>query len=183
MRLFVAVDLSDDIRDKLYSVIRRIEGFRGIKTVERENIHITLMFLGDVKDRNVEIVRERLREVEMRRFKIRLRGIGFFPSRDNIRVIWAGVEDGKDELKMLADKIERNLKKLGFKRDKEFVAHATIARAKRLDLGNRLKILRILEEFSDKEFGIMDVEDFRLKKSTLTPKGPIYEDLEVYRLI
>jgi len=182
MRLFVAVDLSEELKEVIGSIAESIGVFKGVKPVEKHNLHITLMFLGEVPDRRVEIVKEQLRSVEMSGFKIGLKGIGFFPSPSSVRVVWVGVEEGKDDLCKLAGEVEKSLKKLGFKRDKEFVAHATIARVKRITPDERDKMLKILNEYLDYDFGTMDVSDFRLKKSTLTPKGPIYEDLEVYKL-
>ncbi len=182
MRLFVAVDLSDEVRDRMENVLKTFKDFKGVKAVEKENLHITLMFLGEVPDRRVEIVKEKLKEIKAEPFKIKLKGLGSFPPQGNIRVVWVGVEDDGENLKMLADAVESSLRSLGFRRDKEFVAHATVARVKRLAPSDREKLLRAVERYRDYDFGEMVVENFRLKKSTLTPKGPIYEDLEVYEL-
>jgi len=176
MRLFVAVDLKDDLREEIEKVLRIFREFRGIKPVEKENLHITLMFLGEVPDRKVDMVKERLRGIKLEPFKIRLKGLGNF----NYRVFWIGVLEGKDLLSILAKEVENSLKKIGFKRDKEFVAHATVARVKRLNPNDRIKLEKSLESFKDYEFGEMIVDCFKLKKSTLTSKGPIYEDLEIY---
>lgn len=176
MRLFVAVDLSDDVREKIEDVLRVFKDFKGVKPVEKENLHITLMFLGEVPDRRVEVVKESLRGIKLDPFKIRLKGLGNF----NYRVFWVGVVEGNEYLSILAKEVENSLKKVGFKRDKDFVAHATIARVKRLDSNDRIKLEKALEMFKDYDFGEMVVDSFKLKKSTLTPKGPIYEDIEVY---
>ena len=181
MRLFVAVDMSEDVRDKIYSLYDVIKSFR-LKPVEKENIHITLKFLGEVPDSRVDVVKERLEEVKAKAFRMHLKGIGFFPSANHIRVVWVGVEEGNEEISQLAEKVENAVKRLGFKRDKSFVAHATIARAKNLSPADRKKLLKELEPYMNSDFGWMDVKDFRLKKSTLTPSGPIYTDLAVYSL-
>ncbi|WP_457550196.1 RNA 2',3'-cyclic phosphodiesterase [Archaeoglobus sp.] len=182
MRLFVAVDLSDEVRDRMENVLKTFKDFKGVKAVERENLHITLMFLGEVSDRRVEIVKEKLKEIRAKPFKIKLKGLGSFSYQGNIRVVWVGVEDGGENLKMLADAVESSLRSLGFRRDKDFVAHATVARVKKISPSDREKLLRAVERYKDYNFGEMVVENFRLKKSTLTPKGPIYEDVEIYEL-
>jgi 2'-5' RNA ligase len=182
MRLFVAVDMSDELRERMYELCELVGKFKGVKPVEKENIHITLMFLGEVPDRRVEIVKEKLRDVKAEPFKLHLKGIGFFPSAGQIRVIWVGVEEGKDEISKLADSVGSSMRKLGFKRDKAFVAHATIARVKRITAEDKRKLLQALEPYMDTDFGWMDVKEFKLKKSTLTTSGPIYEDLEIYEL-
>lgn len=176
MRLFVAVDLSEDVRERIEKVLKVFKDFKGVKPVEKENLHITLMFLGEVPDRRVEVVRESLKGIRFEPFKIRLKGLGNF----NYRVFWVGVVEGNDYLSILAKEVENSLKRIGFKRDKDFVAHATVARVKRLNPDDRTRLEKSLESFKDFEFGEMVVDSFKLKKSTLTPKGPIYEDLEVY---
>ena len=96
-----------------------------------------------------------------------------------IRVIWVGVEEGKENFKDLALKVENSLKKLGFKKDKEFVAHATVARVKKPI--NRDELIQVLESFEN-DFGWLNVDKFKLKQSILTQKGPIYKDIRVYDL-
>ncbi len=177
MRLFVAVDLSDEVRERIEDVLRVFKDFKGVKPVEKENLHITLMFLGEVPDRRVEVVKESLKGIKLDPFKIRLKGLGNF----NYRVFWIGVVEGNDYLSFLAKEVENSLKKLGFKRDKDFVAHATVARVKRLNSNDKVRLEKALERFRDYDFGEMVVSNFKLKKSTLTPKGPIYEDVEVYK--
>ncbi len=182
MRLFVAVDMSEELRERLNELCQLVGKFKGVKPVERENLHITLMFLGEVPDRRVEVVKEKLREVKAEPFRLHLKGIGFFPSAGQVRVIWVGVEEGKEEISKLADLVGNSMKKLGFKRDKEFVAHATIARVKKIAGEDKRKLLQALEPYMNEDFGWMDVKEFKLKKSTLTSSGPIYEDLEIYEL-
>jgi len=181
MRLFIGVDVSAEIRDRLADV-QQILNRKGIKVVEKENIHFTLKFLGEVEDRRVEVIKDSLSRIEADVFKLHVRGIGFFPPSGSIRVIWAGVEEGKNEMENIAKKIEDCLKKLGFKREKNFVAHATIARVKRITSDERKRILEEIKPYSNKDFGWMDVTDFRLKKSTLTQKGPIYSAIGIFEL-
>ncbi|RLI79595.1 RNA 2',3'-cyclic phosphodiesterase [Archaeoglobales archaeon] len=179
MRLFVAVDVENDVRDKIYELSKALSSIKGIKAVERENIHITLKFLGEVDNVKVERVKAQLEKIEAPRFKAHFYSIGFFPPKGKIRVIWVGVDEGKEELTNLALKVENSLKKLGFREDKEFVAHATVARVKKpID---RDKLMQVFESFGN-DFGWMDVEKFKLKQSILTPKGPIYKDIQIYNL-
>ena len=182
MRLFVAVDLSEKIRENLNEVLAAISGFRGVKPVEKQNLHITLQFIGEVNERKAEDIRRTLSDIKLSPFTLKFRGIGFFPNQRNPRVIWVGVSEGEQEMRTLASQVEAALKKLGFRKDKEFVAHATVGRIKRMGAEDRRRLVSELSQYFDAEFGEMVVSDFRLKKSTLTPKGPIYEDVEVFRL-
>ncbi len=178
MRLFVAIDLEDKIRDSIYRVAEKLSNVSGLKLVEKENLHITLMFLGEVNEAKVDLIKEKLSEVKAMPFEVKFKGIGFFPSSGNIRIIWVGVEKGEEELKALADDIYEKLKRLGFKRDKEFSAHVTVARVKRRVSGLR----ELLSEFENEEFGVMRVENFKLKRSILRHTGPIYTDIAVFNI-
>lgn len=181
MRLFIAVDVSDDVRERICQIEGILKRYRGLKPVEKHNIHLTLMFLGEVPDSRVGLIEDRLSRIKMQPFRVHLKGMGFFPNANRIRVVWVGVEEGKEEISKLAKLVRQEMKRLGFKEDSEFVAHATVARVKRITPGERRKLLEELQSI-DSDFGWMEVKDFRLKKSTLTPKGPIYEDLAVYSL-
>ncbi len=177
MRVFIAVDLDEGLRKKFAQVIDALRGYRGIKAVELENLHITLKFLGEVDERRLILIDRKLREIKFSPFRIKFKGIGYFPNERFPRVVWVGVEG--NEIRELAKAVEEKMKKIGFKKDKEFLAHMTIGRVKRIDKATKEKMTKELEEFNI-EFGEMIVDKFKLKKSTLTPKGPIYEDVFVY---
>ncbi|NOY11984.1 MAG: RNA 2',3'-cyclic phosphodiesterase [Archaeoglobi archaeon] len=177
MRLFVAIDISEELRKEFVPLIQLLSGYKGIKPVEPENLHITLKFLGEVNEARAELIRDRLRQIDFEPFEIEFRGIGYFPSQSYMRVVWVGVEG--EGIYSLAEKVEREMRKLGFRKDKDFRAHLTVGRVKRIDSEARARLARQLEEFS-RDYGRMLVDRFKLKKSTLTPKGPIYEDVEVF---
>ena len=139
-------------------------------------MHITLLFLGEVSDSKADVIKNRLREIKFEPFEVKFKGIGYFPPRGNVRVVWVGVSEGVGELRKLADEVYAKLKKLGFRRDKEFAAHVTVARVKRkVD-----KLKDMLKGFEDEEFGSMTVDKFKLKQSILRPTGPVYKDVEVF---
>jgi 2'-5' RNA ligase len=103
-------------------------------------------------------------------------GIGVFPSQNYIRIIWAGINKGRDELDIIFQQIEPELRMLGFKPERKgFSPHITIARVR----SRRQKdaLLRVLNELGNQEFGTLRASCLRLKKSTLTPSGPIYSTL------
>ncbi|WP_202319583.1 RNA 2',3'-cyclic phosphodiesterase [Archaeoglobus neptunius] len=175
MRLFVAVDLDDDVRRNVTPVIEEFSRLNGIKAVEPENLHITLLFLGEVGESKVPAIEDSLSKISFEPFRISFEGMGAFPSVRAPRVIWIGVrDDGK--LRELADSVHGNLKKLGFRRDKEFSAHLTVARVKRKNPG----VSEIIEKWAKDRFGEMEVRDFKLKQSILKPQGPVYKDLRVF---
>jgi len=180
LRIFIAVDIDDPL---LVSVIDRIKDTivaTGVpmKPVESQNYHITLRFIGEVPLPLVEeIKREVMGKLSFKNFKLTLKGLGAFPNTSRPRVVWIGVSNGFGELKALRDDIERRLRRLGIppEKEKEFSPHLTLARIK--GSRNIHALIKIIEEYEDYEFGTMEVKFVRLKKSTLTRAGPIYETL------
>ncbi len=178
LRVFIAVDVEDQL---LISRIMRVADALAstqvpMKLVEPYNLHITLRFIGEVRRGVVEEIARALREVRFKAFNITFKGLGAFPSTLNPRVVWVGVSEGSKELSSLRDEIERILRRIGIPGEREeFIPHLTLARIK----GSRgmPSLVRMLNEMSDYEFGSMVVDRVRLKKSTLTRQGPIYETL------
>ncbi len=171
MRTFIAIEIPyfkgiKELQDN-------IEG--RAKLVENENMHITLKFLGEIEERDVEKIKDIVENCKVDKFRISLKGIGFFPNERYIRVVWIGVEN-YEPIERMAKCIDSHLSKLGFKREKDYVPHLTVARVKgRINIKN-------LDKFLSMEFGEVDVQEVKIKKSTLTPQGPIYEDIAVIQL-
>lgn len=176
MRTFIAIDLSEEIREN----VRRIQmKFAGHKLVDPELVHITVKFLGEVTD--VSTIIEALRNISHEPFDLEIKGLGVFPSLSYIRVIWVGTNGG-EEVEKLHGKVESALLSLGFAKDKKFTAHATIARVKKISKAEKASLVDEVKNAAEVEFGKMRVDELKLKKSTLTPEGPIYEDLYVHPL-
>ncbi len=183
IRTFIAVDIDD--REVISKITRLQEDLvrssSRLKLVEPENIHLTIKFLGDVnKDRLPHIYRV-VDEVshKVSPFEMVLWGVGSFPSTTRPRVIWVGIKEGFEEAVHLIDLMESSLTELGFPREKKKPQpHVTVARVKycSADLG------RIISKFADLEFGSISVTQLKVKKSTLTSKGPVYEDLHTSAL-
>jgi len=179
LRIFVAVDISDTLRDSILGFQRRLSSLGGgLKLVERDNLHITLRFIGEVDKAQVDEVVRRLRNLRFNNFAISLRGVGVFPDLRRPRVIWVGVEDGFNELKSLREEILKLTGDIGEKEDKEFIPHITVARVKYVNIPDLAQVLR---EYSSTDFGAQVVDSVKLKRSTLTPRGPIYDDLLVIK--
>ncbi len=176
-RVFVAVDITDsNIKNVILNIQQELSKL-GIdaKPVEPENLHITLRFIGEVHETIVNEIINRLKTVKYGKFKMRLKGLGAFPSIGNPRVVWIGVEEGSKELKELHEIVEKLVGKFGIKDEKEFTPHLTFARIKSNRNINLLK--KYLTEHQDLDLGYQEVDSIKLKRSILTPKGPIYSDL------
>jgi len=184
MRAFVAVEISEEMRNRLVRFQQTLrEGGASLKLVEPENLHLTLKFLGEVREERLGEVEEALRRGirGFSPFTLEVRGTGVFPGPQYVRVIWAGVGEGWEVLSSLQRSLDRELAKLGFPKDTEFVPHLTLARVR--NVGNKETFLRVLERGKKEEFGRVEVREVRLKKSVLTPRGPIYEDFRVLPLV
>jgi 2'-5' RNA ligase len=133
LRLFVAVDVPDDVRDALDAVVAPLrERVPGARWTPAENWHMTLKFLGSVRpqllDRVVRAVGEAAEEHTA--FRARLGGLGAFPSAKRARIVWAGIEDRHGELAALARSVDRALAEEFPPEERPFAAHLTLARLK-----------------------------------------------------
>lgn len=178
MRTFIAIDVDDAVRHKLVDVQREFASVGQLKLVEPENIHVTMKFLGDVSEEIIQEIIDTLKKAVSgkRAFDFIVSGIGVFPNPSYVRVIWAGVEEGKEDIIAIQKSIDQELQKLGFAREKDFVPHLTLARVKRV--GQKERLLSLLRDMSGMEFGKCHATCVELRQSTLTPKGPIYSTLE-----
>jgi len=177
-RAFVAIDINEAVRQKLIAIQQQLATTGAqLKLVEPGNIHVTMKFLGDVPSDKISAVADALRVAASgaQSFDINVRGIGVFPNLRYIRVVWAGVVDGRDAVIALQRNIDRELQKLGFSPEHDFVPHLTLARVKTAK--HKEQLVSFSKEMSDMEFGVTRAQAVELKQSTLTPKGPIYSTL------
>ncbi len=175
-RGFIAIDINQD--NNIDSFINEIKKSGAIiKLVESKNIHITLKFLGDINEKNIDKIEDILKNatVNIKPFKINLEGVGVFPNENYIKIIWIGIKK-TENLDEIFNKINHELNSLlSINKLQKFIPHITIGRVK--SSKNKEKILEIIEEYKDKKFSENLVDSIKLKKSELTPKGPIYSDV------
>ena len=134
MRTFIAIELSEEIRSSLAQIESHLK-YSGadVKWVEKDNIHLTLKFLGEISEEKLKQVIAALEIIgkETNPFEISIKDIGAFPKIDYPRVIWVGLDKGVNESKELAEKIDDALSKIGFQKEtRAFTAHLTIGRVK-----------------------------------------------------
>ena len=181
MRLFIGIDLDGKVVENIVSIQRKLasNGF-DLKLVEPENLHLTLKFLGDVQESQLEQVERLVSESvkDVREFELSFHGIGYFGGR-RVSVIWAGVKDGSRDFVNLAMALEERLSSIR-KEEHDPSPHLTIARVK--SVRNVDGLLRELNSLRDVKMGEVPVKEIRLKQSVLTPQGPIYSDVKVFSL-
>ena len=178
IRTFLAFDIDDQkILHKIGHVQRMLANTGAdLKLVNSQNIHLTIRFLGDIHPPMVDQIFEEMKQVTFSPFKIELDGVGAFPKPAYPRVVWAGIRDGAKELKNVFEQLEPRLRGLGFQPDnKGFSPHLTIARVR--SGRNKAKLAELIHELMDYEFGTITAGSLKLKKSDLTPRGPIYSNL------
>jgi 2'-5' RNA ligase len=180
MRTFIAIELPEQIRDALAKLEDRFKKTGAdVKWVEPKNIHLTLKFLGEIDDEQLVKISEILEEVTGNKkcFQIRICSIGAFPKINYPRVIWMGIDIGDKETKELARELEKKISELGILKERRpFSSHITIGRT-RSDIG-RDKLVQELKAVNLLDGKNFTVTKITLFKSTLTPKGAIYEVLK-----
>ena len=175
-RLFVAIDLPDDVRAGLADLCF---GIPGAKWVPPEQIHLTLRFIGEVDGAIFQDISETLADLRTPGFSLRLKGVGHFPPRKPPRVLWVGVEP-QPVLIQLRNKVETALIRLGLLPEgRKFAPHITLARLHNTPLN---KIGNFLAGNSLFECPPFPVVTFQLYSSVLTPKGAIHTIETVYPL-
>lgn len=182
VRAFLAIDLDEDLKPKINKIIKEFKKIdTRIKYVELANLHLTLKFFGDIDTNGLDVLKKAISNVvsDFEPFSIKVRGCGAFPNTSHIKVIWVGIEDDAI-IRALHDKLDKEFTRLGFDKDKKFSTHLTIGRMKTAK--NKKQVKEVIEEFEEFEIGEMNVDRIILKKSTLTPSGPIYEDMEIFEL-
>jgi len=174
MRAFIAIDIENpEIVKKMEELGKKLAKVTEVKLVKPENMHITLKFLGEIREETADEILQRLRDAcaGFGRFEVNVRGTGGFPSDGRARVVWVGAE--APEIYPLKRIIDAVLKDFGFAPDRDFVSHITIARVK----GDWKMAGKFVREFKNFEGGKFTARSVKLKQSILTGEGPIYRNI------
>lgn len=176
MRAFLGIPISDALKPK---IVRIQDSFYNvdIKFVEKENLHFNLKFFREIDEEKLENIKKTLEDVckQFEPFDIKISGVGAFPSKNYVRVIWIGVKDGYQILTSLAETIENALESMGFEKEEKFVPHLTLGRVR--SGRNKNELLVLLRKLEDIEIGTMKIDKVVLFQSKLSPNGPIYEEV------
>ena len=176
MRLFIAIEIPEEIKEYISIIQNQLnDNSSKIRPVTKQQMHLTLKFLGEVQPIKAKETIEALKEVKFKKFDFGLYSIGVFPNKSNVRIVWLGLKPEDDIINLQKD-IDDKLKKL-FNKERDFKPHITLC---------RVKHIKNKEAFSEKikeikiENKKINVGNFKLIKSSLTRNGPIYEDLGVF---
>lgn len=193
MRAFISIDLKPEVISELSRIqdsIKKLSELspenKKISYVSPDILHLTLKFLGDITEEQEKAVEKNLGSIDKEIFDALLGEIGFIPNKHRPRVIYVSLEP-KEKTTELHDIIDKKLSASDFAKDFQkfehgsFKSHVTLARIKDIERNDIKSFTQSIEniELMHKSFKI---DNFRLKKSTLKPKGPVYETLEEFKL-
>jgi 2'-5' RNA ligase len=179
VRTFVAVFPPPEVREALVGAARELPVVGAVRWIRPENVHLTLKFLGDITEEELLDPVAGALEVVCRRhepFEAEPGAFGAFPSAGRARILWAGIDEGSDRLRALAEDVETSLEPLGFEReDRTYTPHLTLGRARA-----RPVVLETVEAPST--VPNFTVRDMKLLQSVPGGAGVTYSTLATYPL-
>jgi 2'-5' RNA ligase len=194
MRVFVALDIDDAIRQRIQRFLEGVSGFApDARWVRPESLHVTLKFIGEKPIETVEEIKRALSGIRAGSIEITFRGYGFFPTAKAARVFWVGIESGP-QLSSLAKAADEATSALGIaKEDHPFTPHLTLARGggrsgaprwRKGDAPNKnfQHLQEKLAALSTPDFGTMAAHEFFLYQSQLSQGGSRYTKIASFAL-
>ena len=185
MRLFIAIEIPEDIKKLITEVQGKIKG-SGVHAnwTRPEGVHFTLKFLGEVPESKVGAIMTSLTSTckGINTFQLEISNAGAFPNIRNPRVIWLGISGETGPLAKIQVSIEEGMANLGFEREKrKFSPHLTLARIKYLKEHDNWQ--KALDSVKDIRFPEFAVDHVSLMKSELKPSGAVYTEIGKVELI
>jgi RNA 2',3'-cyclic 3'-phosphodiesterase len=194
VRTFVAVLIGDELRTRVSGVQEPLKKLApDVKWVAPDNLHVTIKFLGNVREDDLPGVYRAVEEASgaVSQFDLSLSGLGAFPNARRARVVWVGIEEGREQLVKLASAVDSKLARLGFpKEEREFKSHITIGRVKEpsrkdswRDGPSLERLASGINEIDASDLGSQRVSSVAVMRSELRPGGPVYSPLKEIALI
>jgi len=179
LRAFLAVPISAELRNAISKQVQQLATVSpAVRWTDPDGLHITLKFFGEIEElETVEISRcvQRV-TAEHAAFEVDVAGFGAFPAIDRPRTLWAGIQQGSDQLSALQADLENALSDLGYKAEtRRYHPHVTIGRVR--DKVGMSDLSSALERLADEPLGIAAVEDIVFYSSELRRSGAIYTPL------
>ena len=183
MRLFVALDLPDQVRNAIAELIAKLQPkSRAARWIKPENLHITLKFVGHVGNDKLSPIQSALSSIHAEQpVELHFRGMGFFPNEHRPRAFWCGIAASPNLAELAAD-IDRALVPLGIEAEtRPFTPHLTLARFKS-DEGIR-EVVQAATDMKSTDFGAATETNFHLYESLLKSTGAQYNRLASFPFV
>ncbi len=180
IRIFVGFFTTKLIHDQVENIANKWGSYIKGSWVKPQNLHMTFQFIGEVQENRLLDIMKVMQGVAQRQKPIGVvyKSLGVFPSIDKARVLWLGVSEGHEELKLLSREIVRANRKVGIRDEgKPFYPHVTICRIKEFD---KRKLKEMLKQYENTTFGADTIDRIVIIKSSLTQVGPIYTVIEEF---
>lgn len=170
MRTFIAVEIPENVKEEIIKIQKQLPEFKG-KLPEKENLHLTLKFLGEISENKIEEIKKKLKEIQFKSFEVQIDRIGIF--ENNRRgIVWLNVANCENLQKEIDEKLSDF-----FEKEKRFMGHLTIARIK--NFKDKNKFISEIQKIKIPKLKF-SVDSFYIKKSILKKEKPIYEPLEKF---
>jgi len=186
IRSFLAFELPPDIKKIVEEVLKEVRQMGlTIKWVPLSNIHLTIIFLGGVKEEDIPSMGEEIAETcsQTAPFPIALKEVGCFPHKRNPRVLWLGLTGQIERMASFRDALQARLLPFGIKEEKRpFRPHLTLGRFKKPDKKNIPKLEKIFERYQDLNGPEQTLDELVLFRSDLRPSGAVYTKINSWKL-
>lgn len=176
MRIFIAIDLPEHVKSRIFHKFENLQNknlFNG-KFVEKENLHLTLKFFGEITNEKLKEIKNKLKEIKFEKFYCKIGKTGFFENKKHIKIIW--VELISEKLQELQKIINKKIPEI-LSDYKKFNSHITLARVK--SISRNKDLIKEVEKIHFKNLSF-DINEFILMKSELMPLGPKYKVIEKF---
>ena len=182
IRSFIAIEIPPPLKSRMEEIQRELRRTDAdVKWVRPGAIHLTLKFLGLIRQEDVERISQALTPIvaDGESFEVRVQGMGCFPNPRNPRVVWLGVDQGREALASLRGAIEKRMAELSFPpEDRPFSPHLTMGRVR--SPRGRVGLTQAIEKHQGVPIGSFQAQEVILFQSELRPSGAVYTKLKEF---
>ncbi|MCJ7429129.1 MAG: RNA 2',3'-cyclic phosphodiesterase [Candidatus Nanohaloarchaeota archaeon QJJ-5] len=185
-RMFIAIDIEKPPhRKRLKEIQQECLQFGDMNPTKPENFHITLNFIGNVNDEKTREIKRQLKtaikEYEGSPFQVSVGGLGSFPKKSYIKVLWAGLVKNHKKIHRLHDTITDQLDDMHID-EHSFTPHITLSRLNHITREDKQQLHDVMNKYQNTVLFEMTIDKILLKNSSITDDGPVHKIVEKYDL-
>jgi 2'-5' RNA ligase len=179
MRLFIAINIPDEVKEGIAGVQKRLKSAPAdVHWVRTDRLHLTLKFLGETDEARLDDLAAAVARscAGLKPFRVSVGGVGAFPAPERPRVVWLGIREGAPELTAIAGRLDEELAPLGYEKERRpFTAHLTLGRVR--SRRNLADLTKKMASLADAAAGAFEVTGVDVMRSILHPSGAEYQCL------